>query len=225
MIALPEPTMTPPQAARLLSLLAELHEKAYRRGFQQGHASGTGEHGPPPPAKQVAEWRFRGYADAEPPPHGRSAGDASAPGGGSHVERMLAEAAGDLGEWLHRLRAAGEPKTVPPPELISAADLMKPTPARSRWEEWQFDPVGLTLACDGYEIDLEEIASSAAILDWVFQVAAKAWATPQVIADLMAALDEVLQPQANFCPGGMERNGIGANLARAHAVRVLGHRE
>lgn len=228
---LPEPTMSQLQAATLPSLLAELHEKAYRRGFQHGHASGTGAFlpdQPPPSAQQVAGWRFRGYADAEPPPHGGHTGAKVPPVGMTHIDRILAEANGwsSLATWLTQLQELSKPQPARVPQTFTAAELAAaPPPApRLSWGDWRFDPIGHTLACDGYEIDLEEIKSSAAILDWLFQVAGKSWATPQVLADLVEALDEVLDPQANFCSDGEEQGGDGFALARRHALRALGHR-
>ena len=40
-----------------------------------------------------------------------------------------------------------------------------------RWGNWVFDPSNLTLthSAEAYEIDLEKIHSSAAILDWIFK--------------------------------------------------------
>jgi len=60
---------------------------------------------------------------------------------------------------------------------------------------------------DGYEIDLEDINSSAAMLDWVFQI--ERWATPQELADLLQALRDIFHPQATLCSGGADSR-IGA---------------
>lgn len=99
--------MTKRQAARLLKLLGELHEKAYRRGFQHGHLAGLDLYsfGPPPTEQQVAEWRARGYSDTEPPPDGASR-NRKRPGYGvtTVVERMTCEASGDeLCDWFCEL--------------------------------------------------------------------------------------------------------------------------
>ena len=54
-----------------------------------------------------------------------------------------------------------------------------------------------------YEIDLERIRDSAALADWIFQIREKAWATSRVLRDLLNALDDVIDPQANLCGGAM----------------------
>jgi hypothetical protein len=50
-----------------------------------------------------------------------------------------------------------------------------------------------------YEIDLETIRHSAGMLDWVFQISKKSWATRAVTKDLLNALDSIFHPQANLC--------------------------
>lgn len=70
-----------------------------------------------------------------------------------------------------------------------------------QWGAWVFNPKNYTLghATEGYEIDLDEINSSAAMLDWIFQILGKKWATAKVMHDLLQALDDILGPQANYC--------------------------
>ena len=53
-----------------------------------------------------------------------------------------------------------------------------------------------------YEIDLEGIRQSSGLLDWIFQIGGKTWATARVTKDLLNALDSIFHPQANFCSGG-----------------------
>lgn len=57
----------------------------------------------------------------------------------------------------------------------------------------------------GYEIDLNECNTSAEILDWIFQVAGKSWATDKTIADLIRALEDLIDPQQNICSWGVDR--------------------
>jgi hypothetical protein len=59
-----------------------------------------------------------------------------------------------------------------------------------------------------YEIDLEDMRTSAETLDWIFQVAMKSWATPDIVASLITAIDELIAPQANLCSCGVERGPI-----------------
>jgi hypothetical protein len=56
-----------------------------------------------------------------------------------------------------------------------------------------------------YEIDIEQIRHSAAMLDWIYQVNKKAWATARVTKDLVNAFDDVFHPQASLCSGGSDK--------------------
>lgn len=73
------------------------------------------------------------------------------------------------------------------------------------WGPWRLDAERLVLVfIDGYEIDIETINSSAEMLDWIFQIHRKVWATPQVMADLVQALKDIFDPQANLCSFGID---------------------
>ena len=56
-----------------------------------------------------------------------------------------------------------------------------------------------------YEIDLETIRDSAEMLDWIFQLEHKTWATERDLADLLSALDDIFNPQANLCSVGKSK--------------------
>jgi hypothetical protein len=90
-----------------------------------------------------------------------------------------------------------------------------------RWGNWVFNPSNLTLthSTEGYEIDLEEIHSSAAILDWIFQVQGKDWADAKTMHDLLRAFDDILNPQANYCSDEQDLRCDGGKLAREFAAR------
>jgi len=70
---------------------------------------------------------------------------------------------------------------------------------------WNFNPQNLTIHNDRYEVDLEQCGSSAAILDWIFQILHKCWATPDMMYELLQKLDHTLEPQRNFCSWGVEQ--------------------
>lgn len=91
-----------------------------------------------------------------------------------------------------------------------------------RWGNWQFEPTSLTLTHtgEGYEIDLERIHTSAALLDWIFQIQGKSWADAQTMYDLIEAFDEILSPQANYCSGEQDMRADGGKLAREFAERL-----
>ena len=86
----------------------------------------------------------------------------------------------------------------------------------SQWGHWKLKigkthglcSSGYTLECYQkgkrvYGVDLERCQSSAQVLDWIVQVAKKPWATQAVVADLITALNAVLDPQATICSGCM----------------------
>lgn len=59
-----------------------------------------------------------------------------------------------------------------------------------------------------YAVDLETCTTSAEVLDWIMQVAGKLWATDQVIASLVRALQYYLRPQQTLCSLGKEQGPI-----------------
>jgi hypothetical protein len=73
------------------------------------------------------------------------------------------------------------------------------------WGSWRLnaDVFTLELFDDAghwrYEVDLERCESNSAVLDWIIQVAGKAWANAACLAGLVHALDDVLDPQATLC--------------------------
>jgi hypothetical protein len=91
-----------------------------------------------------------------------------------------------------------------------------------RWGSWEFNPKNLTLthSTERYEIDLEDIHSSAAILDWIFQIKHKGWADSTTMYDLVRAFDDILGPQANYCSGEQDIRADGGKLAREFAERL-----
>jgi len=94
---------------------------------------------------------------------------------------------------------------------VTLAELMaEPPPVDAGSRSWDLDPEQLVLRCRPecgcrYEIDLERCLTSAEVLDWLCQIAKKAWATDAILADLVRALNAVLDPQSNLCPGGAPR--------------------
>lgn len=71
---------------------------------------------------------------------------------------------------------------------------------------WEFDLELRTLTYkNGYWVDLDRCKSSAEVLDWIIQVSEKTWCSDRVIADLVRSLDAYLEPQANLCSGGINK--------------------
>jgi hypothetical protein len=88
---------------------------------------------------------------------------------------------------------------------IPLATLMKHVPPEpdhgDRWGEWEYNNRTFVITHLGakYDVDLERCATSAQMLDYIFQVAGKAWMTPKDLGDLVQALDDLLSPQGTLC--------------------------
>ena len=62
---------------------------------------------------------------------------------------------------------------------------------------WEYDQDNkiITHLIEGrvpYEIPFDQMTDSAAVLDWIAQVAEKTWATPRIVGDMVLLLDAVL---------------------------------
>lgn len=82
----------------------------------------------------------------------------------------------------------------------------------SGWRGWTLDGERLVLEYHQYEVDMERSLTGAQVCDWIFQVAHKNWATPEVIAGLVKAFDDLLEPQANLCSNGQNKEVSNARL-------------
>ena len=74
---------------------------------------------------------------------------------------------------------------------------------------WRFVRENLTLAfhqgTHHYEVDLERFINSAAMLDWIFQIEMKTWATDENVRNLLRAFRDTIDPQANLCSFGGDK--------------------
>lgn len=141
-------------------------------------------------------------------------------GGYSVLEEAEAVAESFAVDVRHLLGKTG--RTV---RVIRASEVASPAPVDFR--PWVLDPDTFVLRIedvrrsvidgpgDAYEVDLEECLTSAQVLDWIMQVAQKTWATDAVLAGLVRAVNEVLNPQAHLCSFGKPKT-----LTRAQ-VRAL----
>jgi hypothetical protein len=74
-----------------------------------------------------------------------------------------------------------------------------------RFGRWTINHSNLTLThANGHEIDLEEMTCSAKMLDWIFQINAKGWASIDDLGQLVKALDEIFNPQGRLCSFGVD---------------------
>jgi hypothetical protein len=91
-----------------------------------------------------------------------------------------------------------------------------------RWGRWIFDAERLCLVCDGnptvlgpdysryiafigYEADLERMRTSAAVLDFVFQIRGSIRGVNGGVRDFINAIDDLLRPQASLCSCGTNK--------------------
>lgn len=119
------------------------------------------------------------------------------------VEQLFREArekhATNLGDGFSSMRMSNYPKPERPQDGHA-------------WGPWVYQKENLTLQFaprDGhwsYEIDLEQCVSSAQILDKIFQLRTKRedLVSAEDIGHLVAALDDLLHPQANVCSFGQD---------------------
>lgn len=78
-----------------------------------------------------------------------------------------------------------------------------------KWGNWTLDPQTRQLVYDdgnvpSYEVNIDEMNSSARALDWIYQLHGKTWMTPQGVHDLLTAIDEIIGGQSSLCSGGVD---------------------
>ena len=97
------------------------------------------------------------------------------------------------------------------PVVQSVEDLLRlNTKRKLRWGNWMLKGnrtlehriKGSTFV--RYYIDLDRMQTSAECLDWIFQIHRKSWITDQDRADLLHAIQDIINPQAALCSGGVE---------------------
>jgi hypothetical protein len=107
------------------------------------------------------------------------------------------------------------------------------TITRPDWQSWRYDPKDLKLRYQVnrvkvHEIDLTRGSTSAAILDALFELETKPWASPKILDGAARALKDLLNPAADFSDDAKERSQatgdalrreIAANIATADRVR------
>ena len=101
--------------------------------------------------------------------------------------------------------------------------------ARRTWGRWKLDTDTLELIYRDdrgrcrYPIDLERMGTSAAMLDWIIQLHKKNWTSAEDIGDLIAALQDIFDPQGRLCSFG-STGAPGQKIdATAHLQALYGH--
>lgn len=92
--------------------------------------------------------------------------------------------------------------------LLSRKEL---DPKPTRFGDWKLNPKRMTLTLTWtqdrprtYTIELQECKTSAELLDWIFQISRKPWISGKQLADMLRALQVILDPQATLCSCGIE---------------------
>src|SRR5581483_10880958 len=72
------------------------------------------------------------------------------------------------------------------------------------WGLWSFDPSRLALVLQvagspKHSIDLRTMTSSTCLLDSIFEVNEKEWANNEIVADLIAAFQDLFDPRVSVC--------------------------
>ena len=112
------------------------------------------------------------------------------------------------------------------------------TITRPDWSGWRYDAADLKLRfhvsqVKSHEIELNRGSTSATILDSLFKLENKTWATPKVLDGAARALKDLLNPAADFSgdaktrsqpTGDALRREIAKNIARSDVRRDDGLR-
>ncbi len=73
---------------------------------------------------------------------------------------------------------------------------------------WTFDRQRLVIThafMESYEVDVEQMSTSAEMLDWIFQLQGKTWVTEKDMGALIFMLRHIVHPQEHLCSGGVEK--------------------
>ncbi len=96
-----------------------------------------------------------------------------------------------------------------------------------KWGDWRYDPDRMVLVLERtkgtqsraeYEVDLEKCTSCERILDWIAQMAGKTWPTPEDIAGLVYAMNDLLGFQQNVCHSRFDKKRLDELLEQVRIV-------
>lgn len=98
-----------------------------------------------------------------------------------------------------------------PFEVFTAKDafdlVRRPPEDGTRWGPWTYLAATKELKHDHhYFVDLEDMETSAAVLDWIAQVAGKGWITDADLGALVRGIDALLHLQSTRCSDGIEQH-------------------
>jgi hypothetical protein len=82
---------------------------------------------------------------------------------------------------------------------------------KNKWGRWRYNPTTHCLEIvknvggrtDSYDVDLDRCNTGAKLLDWIYQVKGKNFISPDDVADLVYAIDDILSVvQSKLCSMG-----------------------
>ena len=88
---------------------------------------------------------------------------------------------------------------------------------------WHIDPITFELVLKRQywiRIDLEQCNTSSQLLDWIFHYRAKLLSN-QELADMLHALENIIDPRANLCSFGANMETDSSVLVKDYIKRVL----
>ena len=93
------------------------------------------------------------------------------------------------------------------------------------WGNWYRNEEDNTLEFrpDGsmmYWVDLDRMADSDQVLDWICQVAHKTWCSTETLGNLVRAIDEIVSPQKNLCSFALTRRNPKVEAPAAPAKKA-----
>ena len=93
-------------------------------------------------------------------------------------------------------------------------ELLKEKIKKNNWGRWKYNPETHCLEITKYignikywyEVDLIRCNKSSKLLDWIYQVQGKSWISPDDVADLIYAVDDILgDVQSKLCSNGSNK--------------------
>lgn len=97
---------------------------------------------------------------------------------------------------------------------------MASSPHTSSWGRWTLNPNNACLETQNptYQIPVDEMTSSASILDWIFQIQEKTWASSQDVGDLVEAVADILG--RGVCGSGIDKTIDPKPFLRKYGVNI-----
>lgn len=109
--------------------------------------------------------------------------------------------------------------------ITTVSGLRKARKWPEQWGPWRFQDNLVLTNNDEYDIDLEQINSSAKMLDWIFQISHKVRKDIYCVESLVEAFDDIFCPQQNCCSWGNNKEFSGTKLAEAYRKKLKAQRQ